>query len=703
MVPPGWQFSPAVGSGPYAFTDDQGRVTEEPPSGTKAMCDILARSSPDLVGPPTHFVSFPWSLPFRDVADALQVALEIPEPGSKTPFLWLDVLCVPMADRARCRWDADFYQAVFVDGAKRLIGSCGQLMQVSGRWDDPERFKRMWMAWEALAAVDHGARITYAMPAAEQAAMADKLIADGPDAILAVVFELNLEVTTLSCSELRDQAMLAPRITEIANRHGGLDKVSMHVRELTRRAYAESLSQVLRRRMDSLVDVTPIDGELEVLCLGERLARLWSLTDDVDQAEKGFRVVLSRLRAIDKRVAGSNDAGQHLEKRKQIKAAEFQSICGLMRVLAKQGRAAESHDEERKADSSGELAVSWQGVSIEFLKSLVAAHEGEFSYLSTDAVVERVIKPTTRSRRMFEEPPRGHALIEAIDPKFCGRPRFFLSHAWRTTFHVPASDKWRGGLVQAVVDSEPEQRHSSTYFWFDIFCVNQHLLATAFAFEPLRNAIAECEHLKIYMETWHDPATLGRVWCLDELRVAMLLGKPVRVCMPQKAQQSFRDAATSDPLTTRADIERIVERISIEHAASTKPEDRSFVLDRVEATLGLSFLNLSCQSITRSALLEAAGIELTAEEKTADQLKWKDVFNETLSKAREENRPVPSRIEIQRAVAMMQRRIFPSAQYPAEHAEAQQLLTDSKMLAERFFGQRSEVASDIERQVRGHG
>ena len=69
MIPPGWRFSPPVGSGgePYAFTDEEGRVTEKPPSGTKAMCDVLARSNSALVGQPTHVVSFPWSLPFRDV------------------------------------------------------------------------------------------------------------------------------------------------------------------------------------------------------------------------------------------------------------------------------------------------------------------------------------------------------------------------------------------------------------------------------------------------------------------------------------------------------------------------------------------------------------------------------------------------------------------------------------------------------------
>jgi len=35
-------------------------------------------------------------------------------------------------------------------------------------------------------------------------------------------------------------------------------------------------------------------------------------------------------------------------------------------------------------------------------------------------------------------------------------------------------------------------------------------------------------------------ATLSRVWCLEELRVAMLMGKKVRIAMPKEAMKSFR-------------------------------------------------------------------------------------------------------------------------------------------------------------------
>jgi hypothetical protein len=30
------------------------------------------------------------------------------------------------------------------------------------------------------------------------------------------------------------------------------------------------------------------------------------------------------------------------------------------------------------------------------------------------------------------------------------------------------------------------------------------------------------------------------VWCLEELRVAMLMGKKVRIAMPKEAMKSFR-------------------------------------------------------------------------------------------------------------------------------------------------------------------
>ena len=159
-----------------------------------------------------------------------------------------------------------------------------------------------------------------------------------------------------------------------------------------------------------------------------------------------------------------------------------------------------------------------------------------------------------------------------------------MSHAWRQTFSV-SNVKWRGGLAQALVHAVPEAARASTFFWMDIFCVNQHLKSRyggllAFAFDPLRNAILRCEKVMMFFETWDDPAPLSRVWCLNELRIALLLGKEVEVIMPPQALASFRVAAEENKQGVLADIERVVSRIAIEHASATFRADRSAVLAR---------------------------------------------------------------------------------------------------------------------------
>ena len=55
-------------------------------------------------------------------------------------------------------------------------------------------------------------------------------------------------------------------------------------------------------------------------------------------------------------------------------------------------------------------------------------HGDELAFLSTDAVVERLVKPRTKST--------GVALIETVPEDLRGTPGFFLTHAWRSTFHV---------------------------------------------------------------------------------------------------------------------------------------------------------------------------------------------------------------------------------------------------------------------------
>lgn len=230
---------------------------------------------------------------------------------------------------------------------------------------------------------------------------------------------------------------------------------------------------------------------------------------------------------------------------------------------------------------------------------------------------------------------------------------------------------FQGGLVQAILDATPAEERKTTFVWIDLFCVNQHLVSPfggllAFAFDLLRNAIIECDHVMMFLESWDDPGPLSRVWCLEEIRTALLLGKEVRICMPQRQADAFRKMGTRE--TIIREIDRVVSRIDIQHAAASIARDRDFVLGVVEESVGFEALNCFCKEIVRAALMKAGGVNDTDSTSpslaleglfkhllaigddftqkrcaaSAQQLRWQDILRE---------------IEIRRAVAVMRLRL----------------------------------------------
>eukprot|EP01052_Picozoa_sp_SAG31_P005412 SAG31_NODE_237_length_19590_cov_13.149915_18_plen_202_part_00 len=187
-------------------------------------------------------------------------------------------------------------------------------------------------------------------------------------------------------------------------------------------------------------------------------------------------------------------------------------------------------------------------------------------------------------------------------------------------------------------------------------------------------------------------------WCLDELRTALLLGKPVEVIMPPQALRSFRAAAEKAKDAVLEDIERVVTRIDINHASASFREDRDFVLNRVETTLGTEPLNNFCREIFRAALLEAAGLADPRKQSDRDD-HWREIFEDLLAKARDASTKIPQVIEIERAVAMMQRRIYQSDKCSSTYEEGTQLLRDVEVRACQFYGEGSELHADLARQL----
>ena len=165
--------------------------------------------------------------------------------------------------------------------------------------------------------------------------------------------------------------------------------------------------------------------------------------------------------------------------------------------------------------------------------------------------------------------------------------------------------------------------------------------------------------------------------------------------MPPQAAESFRDEAKKNPDGVIKDIERVVDRIDIEHASATFRSDREYVYKKVEATLGLEAMNSFCKEIVRTALIRFAN--LVGHATTERQAEWGMLFADLVERARNPAMQVPDRIEVGRAVAMMQRRMF--SPESSEFQNATDLLREIAVTARRFYGPWSQRSSKLERQL----
>ena len=631
-----------------------------PPGSKASLLDTSTNRALDFSGASdtaTHYMSYGWNIPCHDVAEAAKLALQH---ETQDCYVWLDLLHMD-------RWMSRPTDGLYA-GAQLMQGL--DLLQVCSKWDEPERLKRAWIMHEAFHAVVSGARIIVAMSQSEHTRMATALRERGPPAILDVVFGMAADPNTVEMSGTQSQrGKLVAELKNMQAAVGGREQMDLKLAEATRRAYASAIEIEWERQWIQHGPTSP-----DVLDLGHQLAALWALTEEQGKAQRTFERVLAAVRELP-------------EDWNAAKVARRDRTAGaLVQLLLSQGseeQTAAAHAVE-KAAFAGELAVSFQGVSVAFLAAFVEEHDAELNFLSTDAVVERVIKLESKRASVVGPTRQGRAFIETLHEQWKGTPTFFLSHAWRQTFHVSGC-QWRGGAVQAMIQSarcpackdDPETAvlplpcaacaavRARTFVWFDIFCVNQHLVSPhgglqAFAFDPLHNAIRSAERVEMFLETWDDPATLSRVWCLEELRVAMMLGKDVRIAMPKQAMDSFRKQAEDDGLATIQGIDKAIDRISIEHASATFDRDRRLVFEAIDASVGRQAVDWFAKEIMREALLAAAFPSgLPPELMAADNdrtAQWDAIFAEILEIADKAETSTAQEIQIRRAVALMRLR-----------------------------------------------
>ena len=131
------------------------------------------------------------------------------------------------------------------------------------------------------------------------------------------------------------------------------------------------------------------------------------MTDDRQKAQEIYHKVLDALQQL----PDDWDEGG-IARRDRTSAALVQLILNEQGADHDHKVALEAaHDVEKNA-LGGELAVSFQGVSIAFLAQWVQENEDDLNYKSTDAVVERVIKASSNRASIVGPDGHGRALLQ---------------------------------------------------------------------------------------------------------------------------------------------------------------------------------------------------------------------------------------------------------------------------------------------------
>ena len=715
-------------------------ASNKAPVGSISPCEYMIRSNrSQFIQRTTHFVSHAFTTTFQELIEMLE-SLEVASAANETAYYYIDVLAKGYHPGTYLENGVDTWLQEINLGLQHMTGG---LICCNFKWNKPNHLERAWMLWETYVAIACNKPIALALSLGESQKMADELRKpNGTETILNVVLKLEADPERTKCGFESDKNQLVKDMHRLAkecfpNDNNPNRQMSRTLANATRKAYANAAERIFRNEMSNTQAMaTDPDFCARATDLGHQIAVLLNLTGDNERAVSIFEEILPLIpsdvlfskipHSIHLQTPPSfvsDDPTElllfqrHQTIRRRHKVAARDSTVAMLASVLRELNQNDRADNSIRHWLEVELPLSFRGVSLTFLEEFAAKED--VNWLTTNGVIERVVKPMTRSE--------GKALIDMpsiINPKLIGpkQPKegpdrlqsgqvqkdesyFFISHAWIQNFHV-SNNPWRGGLVQGIVDSTPVHKRDSTYVWFDGFCINQHNTELAFYFDPLRSVINEVDHVKIFLQTWDDPGPLTRVWCLEEIRNAILLGKEVQICMPAAAEKSFRQAVASHRSQVLENLKKVIDRIDIKHACATRYIDKIDVMEKLDNSIGTDAMNLFCKDVFHSALMEAGGLQLTTEEKKQQKEKRELLFADLLDRAQHLSEDkFAQKIEIQRCVAALRLRTYDTGSAAAAtprsrrkgnvNSEKWQEIEDVLEQAERYYGENGKLTKDL--------
>lgn len=233
------------------------------------------------------------------------------------------------------------------------------------------------------------------------------------------------------------------------------------------------------------------------------------------------------------------------------------------------------------ADSPGSPRGSLVGISLSGLRAFVEANGGRraFEGKSTNDVKAAFVLPCTAvSAQSYA------SVARASGSPHIGRANRFLSHVYSAPFlkSLDALEAWEEQEAAAG-------RSTPSFYYFDLFVVNQHGQGPVIPFAELRdefgNGVRGVGHTLLLME-WADATALRRMWCVFELYTTLACGVPLDVVMAPDDETAFLEALHSD-------FDSLVQKtiIDAELATAREPADEENIRRAIVESVGFRRLN----------------------------------------------------------------------------------------------------------------
>lgn len=314
-LPRGWTLSKSSESSGFEFVDARGFVQQVAPEGCKALMDVfslkVSYDEKPTFGRPTHYISYPRDMALVHVVEAVAAAFD----GEENPYLWIEDLTSSFIHERYSAASIFSTHESWATSCVHGIRLIGKVVQVLKFWHKPCFKRNGWLMLEAYSTVCHEIDLVFAGPPSGATFLTDKLRADGPDAVLEIVFGISAKPEDARFDVELDKEHVLDELWQLVNEVNktrevkSSSRMTTELQKFVRRAYARAFDRLYATQRLNLGECHP-----RVLDLGHQLACLWALIEDSDgvgsrRAEEIFREVQRDLRKYEPKMHVSGAVG----------------------------------------------------------------------------------------------------------------------------------------------------------------------------------------------------------------------------------------------------------------------------------------------------------------------------------------------------------------------------------------------------------